>query len=80
MSKYILMDGGIINASNDSEFIDKLRTGSKFESHLTKNDFLEGFINRVEIHWGTKIKLTSENTDENFVKELEKCGYLMKEV
>lgn len=78
MSKYILMDGGIIDASTDSEFIDKLRTGSKFESDLSEDEFLQNFISRLKLQFGADIKITQENKYENIVLELKKCGYLTK--
>ena len=40
--EYRLKDGGLIKASSPQEFVSKLREGSKFDSHLTDDEYMKG--------------------------------------
>ena len=71
--KYILEDGGIINASSDEEFVEQLKEGSKFDSHLSTEEYVEAFSKRISMYYGEKILTSSINI---LVQELIRIGYL----
>ncbi|MEI6823183.1 MAG: hypothetical protein WCL51_14730 [Bacteroidota bacterium] len=71
--KYILEDGGIINASSNEEFVEQLKDGSKFDSHLSTEEYIEAFSKRISMYYGKKILSGSVNI---LVQELKRIGYL----
>ena len=55
--EYRLKDGGLIKASSPQEFVSKLREGSKFDSHLTDDEYMKVFAERFKIQTGKVIPL-----------------------
>ena len=47
--EYRLKDGGLIKASSPQEFVTRLREGSKFDSHLTDDEYMKAFAERFKI-------------------------------
>lgn len=71
--EYRLKDGGLIKASSPQEFVTKLREGSKFDSHLTDDEYMKAFAERFKIQTGKVIPL---DTPERFLKELTDLSYV----
>lgn len=71
--EYRLKDGGLIKASSPQEFVTRLREGSKFDSHLTDDEYMKAFAERFKIQTGKVIPL---DTPERFLKELTDIGYV----
>ena len=71
--EYRLKDGGLIKASSPQEFVTRLREGSKFDSHLTDDEYMKAFAERFKIQTGKVIPL---DTLERFLKGLFESGYV----
>lgn len=71
--EYRLKDGGSIKASSPQEFVTRLREGSKFDSHLTDDEYMKAFAERFKIQTGKVIPL---DTPERFLKELTDLSYV----
>lgn len=71
--EYRLKDGGLIKASSPQEFVTRLREGSKFDSHLTDDEYMKAFAERFKIQTGKVIPL---DTPERFLKELTDLSYV----
>lgn len=72
--EYRLKDGGLIKASSPQEFVTKLREGSKFDSHLTDDEYMKAFAERFKIQTG---KVIPVDTSERFMIALIDFGYVM---
>ncbi|MCB6972539.1 MULTISPECIES: hypothetical protein [Butyricimonas] len=72
--EYRLKDGGLIKASSPQEFVTRLREGSKFDSHLTDDEYMKAFAERFKIQTGKVIPL---DTPEYFMIALIDFGYVM---
>lgn len=57
--EYRLKDGGLIKASSPQEFVTRLREGSKFDSHLTDDEYMKVFAERYKIQTGEEILIDS---------------------
>ena len=66
-------DGGLIKASSPQEFVTRLREGSKFDSHLTDDEYMKAFAERFKIQTG---KVIPVDTPERFLKELTDLSYV----
>ena len=75
MKKYKLSDGGIITASSDLEIVSGMKEDSKFCSHESISEFMEGFSKRYKMVYGEKLPYDSV---ERFVKSLSEVGYLVE--
>ncbi len=71
--EYRLKDGGLIKASSPQEFVTRLREGSKFDSHLTDDEYMKAFAERFKIQTG---KVIPVDTPERFLKELTDLSYV----
>ena len=71
--EYRLKDGGLIKASSPQEFVTRLREGSKFDSHLTDDEYMKAFAERFKIQTG---KVIPVDTPERFLKGLFESGYV----
>lgn len=72
--EYRLKDGGLIKASSPQEFVTRLREGSKFDSHLTDDEYMKAFAERFKIQTG---KVIPVDTPERFMIALIDFGYVM---
>ncbi len=72
--EYRLKDGGLIKASSPQEFVTRLREGSKFDSHLTDDEYMKAFAERFKIQTGEIIPV---DTPECFMIALIDFGYVM---
>ena len=72
--EYRLKDGGLIKASSPQEFITRLREGSKFDSHLTDDEYMKAFAERFKIQTG---KVIPVDTPECFMIALIDFGYVI---
>jgi hypothetical protein len=73
MLKYKLESGEALEASSPSDFVTKLRQGSRFDSDFTDPEFMERFAQRYKVQKGTLIRF---DTPENFLEDLISTGYL----
>lgn len=71
--EYRLKDGGLIKASSPQEFVTRLREGSKFDSHLTDDEYMKAFAERFKIQTGKELPI---DTSEHFMKALIGWGYV----
>lgn len=72
--EYKLEDGGLIKASSPQEFVTRLRESSKFDSHLTDDEYMKAFAERFKIQTGKDV---SVDTPERFMAALLEFGYVM---
>lgn len=72
--EYKLSDGGVITASSASEFVTRLRESSKFDSHLSDQEYMEGFAHRQNVMSGAVIRT---DTASNFLEDLKDTGYIL---
>jgi hypothetical protein len=72
--EYRLQDGGVITASCASEFVTRLRESSKFDSHLSDQEYMEGFAHRQNIASGAIVRT---DTASNFMDDLKDIGYIL---
>ncbi len=72
--EYRLKDGGLIKASSPQEFVTRLREGSKFDSHLTDDEYMKVFAERFKIQAGKDVPIDSP---ERFMIMLIDFGYVM---
>lgn len=70
---YTLQDGGKITATCPSDFLTKLRTGSRFDSECTDEEYMKAFAERYKIQSGHDIRTDSP---ENFFEDLVQTDYI----
>ena len=71
--EYKLEDGGLIKASSPQEFVTRLRESSKFNSHLTDDEYMKEFAERYKIQAGKEIPIDSPN---HFLEMLFDYGFV----
>lgn len=76
VTNYILQDGGKITATCASEFVTRLREGSRFDSDCTDEEYMSNFADRYKELYGVSI---SDETPEAFLHDLISCGYASEE-
>lgn len=72
--EYRFKDGGSIKASSPQEFVTRLREGSKFDSHLTDDEYMKAFAERFKIQTGKDISIASP---EIFLEMLLDYGFVI---
>lgn len=72
VTNYILQDGGKITATCASEFVTRLREGSRFDSDCSDEEYMSNFADRYKELHGISI---SHETPESFLSSLVNCGY-----
>lgn len=75
MIKYQTTDGAIFSAETADELVFHLCQSSKFDAHLSEEQFMSAMAERLSIYYGRKINI--ENPKE-FVKNLVEIGYLIE--
>jgi hypothetical protein len=70
--KFLLQDGGEITASCASDFVMKLREGSRFDSECTDTEYMTSFVDRFLQMSGFVIRADSP---EHFLEDLIKYDY-----
>lgn len=75
-TNYILQDGGKITATCASEFVTRLREGSRFDSDCSDEEYMSNFAARYKELHGVSI---SDETPEAFLYDLISCGYAFEE-
>ncbi|WP_455673744.1 hypothetical protein [Phocaeicola sp.] len=73
---YTLQDGGKITATCASEFVTRLREGSRFDSECSDEEYMSNFADRYKELHGISI---SDETPESFLNSLISCGYVSGE-
>lgn len=72
VTNYTLQDGGKITVTCASEFVTRLREGSRFDSDCTDEEYMSNFADRYKELHGVSI---SDETPEAFLHDLISCGY-----
>lgn len=72
--EYKLEDGGLIKASSPQKFVTRLRESSKFNSHLTDDEYMKAFAERYKIQAGKDIPIDSP---EIFLETLLSDGFVI---
>ncbi|WP_320998055.1 hypothetical protein [Butyricimonas paravirosa] len=72
--EYRFKDGGSIKASSPQEFVTRLREGSKFDSHLTDDEYMKAFAERFKLQTG---KVIPVDAPEHFIVALFDYGYII---
>ncbi len=72
--EYKLEDGGFYQASSPQEFVTRLRESSKFNSHLTDDEYMKAFAERFKIQTGKDVPI---DTPECFMAALLEFKYVM---
>lgn len=72
MKTYTLQDGGKITASSPSDFVTRLREGSRFDSECTNDEFMERFSERYKMFSGKDV---STESPALFLQGLLDTGY-----
>ena len=75
MKKYHLKYGEVVQAESPREFVTELRSGSKFDSDCTDEEYMKNFADRYKVYSG--IEIHSDNAEE-FLNDLIKTGYVEK--
>ena len=71
-TNYILQDGGKITATCASQFVTRLREGSRFDFDCSDEEFMSNFADRYKELHGIPI---SDDSPEAFLHDLITCGY-----
>lgn len=73
---YTLQDGGKITATCASEFVTRLREGSRFDFDCSDEEYMSNFARRYKELHGISIP---DATPEAFLNSLIDCGYASEE-
>lgn len=73
---YMLKDGDRVVATSPADFLHQLRTGSRFDSQGTDNDYMVRFAHRLQELEGY---LVSTNSPETFLADLINRGFVTVE-
>lgn len=72
-TSYRLKDGDIIPALSPADFVSSLRTGSRFDSNCSDQEYMEHFAHRLEMLEGHHVRT---DTAEHFLDDLLQCGFV----
>lgn len=72
-TNYILQDGGKITATCASQFVTRLREGSRFDSDCSDEEYMSNFAGRFAELYGVSVAI---DTPESFLDSLMRCGYV----
>ena len=70
---YFLQDGGTITAACATEFVTKLREGSRFDSEHTDQEYMYRFADRYHDQTG---KIIRADSPDHFLEDLIGFGYV----
>jgi hypothetical protein len=73
MKKYYLNDGGVIRAESPRQFVTELRTGSRFDSNCSDEEYMRNFADRYKIYSSVELNCSSP---EEFIADLITSGYV----